>query len=285
MRADWLVACCLFAFSHQIFAEDDNSTDSPTSSSAGVSTVCENTETTNVASVCGTSTKAKFTINEEMENPLCLVFNAKEDSGDEDSCIATNYTLFYPTVDEFTLIELSSPTGTNGGFGTSDPKDERQRMIRQLKLEAGGVTSNWKTRFEPKLGGSYSVVPFYTLIIEMKNGKIKAMTWDDAGCWGCEASECLNDMDCSVDSRTCGKAITTDDDKDIEEPPVTNCNVKVYVGWFGTDANGRYSTSAGKRLSRFRKYSLATAYDSALSSVDGLAKSIGNAFTGNNNDD
>ena len=42
------------------------------------------------------------------------------------------------------------------------------------------------------------------------------------------------------------------------------CDLKVFVVWTGTDAGGNYLKSANKRFSRFRQFSVSTAYQSAL---------------------
>lgn len=214
-------------------------------------------------SQCGTSSSATFTINEMMNDPICLAINLDPDTSND--CIATNYTLFYPKIDEFTLLELKQGDQTNGGFAGLRVVGVQGKM-RQIKVEVGGKTSTWKTRIKTMKDGSL-VVPFYTLIIEMNKGQVKQLTWDD-GCWGCEnsgdetGSVCLEKKDCAVNAEKCGG-------------DGTNCNVKVYIGWFGTDANGRYTTSAGKRISRFRKYSLADAYNTAKESTTSVVEEAG----------
>lgn len=42
------------------------------------------------------------------------------------------------------------------------------------------------------------------------------------------------------------------------------CDLKIFVVWTGTDASGNYLKSANKRFSRFRQFSVSTAYQSAL---------------------
>jgi hypothetical protein len=46
------------------------------------------------------------------------------------------------------------------------------------------------------------------------------------------------------------------------------CDLKVYIAWAGTDANGRYLTSAGRRFSRFRQYGTSTLYQGAMNVID-----------------
>jgi hypothetical protein len=42
------------------------------------------------------------------------------------------------------------------------------------------------------------------------------------------------------------------------------CDLKIFVVWTGTDSTGQYLKSANRRFSRFRQFSVSTAYQSAL---------------------
>lgn len=44
-----------------------------------------------------------------------------------------------------------------------------------------------------------------------------------------------------------------------------DCDLKIYVGWYGTDTSGGYLTSASKRLSAFRSWSVVDVFESARS--------------------
>jgi hypothetical protein len=69
-------------------------------------------------------------------------------------------------VDEFTLLELTQPdASTGGGYGVDDAKTEKQRNITMLKLEAGNVTSRWRTRVRVTADGQTQVVPFFTVAV------------------------------------------------------------------------------------------------------------------------
>jgi len=46
------------------------------------------------------------------------------------------------------------------------------------------------------------------------------------------------------------------------------CDLKVFVTWTGTDSNGKFLTSAGRRFSRYRQYGTASVYQGALNVVD-----------------
>ena len=50
----------------------------------------------------------------------------------------------------------------------------------------------------------------------------------------------------------------------------------MYLGWYGTDVNGRYLTSAGKRFSNFRSYSANAAAQSAANTAQANSPAFGN---------
>lgn len=46
--------------------------------------------------------------------------------------------------------------------------------------------------------------------------------------------------------------------------PTSSCDLKIFVTWTGTDKNGQYLRSAGQRFSRYRQFSTASLFQSAL---------------------
>jgi hypothetical protein len=45
----------------------------------------------------------------------------------------------------------------------------------------------------------------------------------------------------------------------------TTCDLTIYVGWTGTDANGNYLASSGLRMSQFQKYSVSNYFKNVKS--------------------
>jgi len=177
---------------------------------------------------------------EKMTPPLCIVIDD------------VNYIAFYPNVDDFTLLEVQQ------SFGTAW-LDNPQNEPVYIRAEVGAKSSYWRTRSQG-LPPNKITVPFWTLVIEVTDGLVDKLTWDDS-CPLCESSDmCVADRNCGVMHNTCGN---TDADN--------NCNLQIYVSWFGTDADGKYFTSSDKRLSRFRSGSLRGAYDSALKKANNIA--------------
>jgi len=174
-----------------------------------------------------------------MNPPLCLVINGK------------NYVAFYPDVDDFTLLEVEN------SFNASwlDSQDEPV----YVRAEVGTKSSFWRTRSQGRGAGKITV-PFWTLVIEMTDGIVDRLTWDDS-CPLCSSSDlCVEAKNCGVAHSSCGNNAESN-----------NCNLQIYLGWFGTDADGKYLTSSDKRLSRFRSGSLLGAYDSALKKANNIA--------------
>jgi hypothetical protein len=151
-------------------------------------------------------------------------------------------------------------------------------------------------------GSQIYTIPFYTIIVSLSQGKVSYITFDD-GCYFCASNgaECIST---AVDLNT-STAVPTSELLGCREPasycypassnganestssnttvlPLSPCDLKVFVVWTGTDAAGTYLTSAGRRLSRFRQYASASAYQSGLNAVadaTSLAYTVANSAT------
>jgi hypothetical protein len=53
----------------------------------------------------------------------------------------------------------------------------------------------------------------------------------------------------------------------------TACDITLYVGWTGTDKSGNYLSSAGLRMSQFKKYSISSYFKKVASSFSSLLPS------------
>mmetsp|Transcript_1370 Transcript_1370/g.1356 ORF Transcript_1370/g.1356 Transcript_1370/m.1356 type:complete len:143 (+) Transcript_1370:200-628(+) len=102
------------------------------------------------------------------------------------------------------------------------------------------------------------VAPVYSVVVEMKDGKVKDVVWDndcdlcDYGCLTDTGDVCTVDL-CSLNTNS-------------TDPLKSDCDPKIYVSWMGKDDSGNYLMSAGYRISQFRKYSLYDTYKSAKKS-------------------
>jgi len=123
----------------------------------------------------------------------------------------------------------------------SDPKSRRTATSITTDSKTGEITSSIDY-----------VVPYWVAIINMQDGVPKSIQWDD-GCYACSGDACINQT-CAVDINSCYP---------IDPTSQTDCDLKVYIAWFGTDSSGTYLTSAGKVPSRFLEYSVSSAVSSA----------------------
>jgi len=177
---------------------------------------------------------------DKMMPPFCVVIDDQY------------YVAFYPNVDDFTLLEVEDSFGAPW-------LDSPQNNPVYIRAEVGTKSSFWRTRSQGT-GAGMLTVPFWTIVIEVTNGLVDTLTWDDS-CPLCSSSDlCVEGRNCGVPHTSCGNAASDD-----------NCNLQIYVAWFGTDVDGNYFTSSDKRLSRFRSGSLAGAYASALTKANNIA--------------
>lgn len=107
--------------------------------------------------------------------------------------------------------------------------------------------------------GDFDVFPFLTAIIDVKEGKVQGIAWDDA-CVFCPKDTCKENIynyngeksenppnkSCFFTQEECNK-ISKD------EP---TCDITLYVVWTGTDVDGRAFQSSGYRFSAFPPASL-----------------------------
>ena len=108
-------------------------------------------------------------------------------------------------------------------------------------------------------GPSGKIYPFLTAIINVNQGVVQGITWDDA-CVFCSKDECeRNTFDfngnmgsesefqqpvggCFVTKEQCDTAV---------QEGRTDCDLVLYVVWSGTDANGNGFQSSANRFSEF----------------------------------
>lgn len=108
--------------------------------------------------------------------------------------------------------------------------------------------------------------------------QIQGVTWDD-GCYFCDPDTCEPNL---YSSATNGSSSKLSDEgytcySDIAdcsgENATATCDITLYVGWTGTDKNGNYLSSAGLRMSQFKKYSISSYFKKITNSFSNLLPS------------
>jgi len=166
---------------------------------------------------------------------------------------------FYVNVEDFSLMQIVANGNFTGAF---------DNPAMWFQAEFSGSATSIKHRRPQIASDNGFYVPFWTLIITLIDGTISNLEWDD-GCLSCSGDQCV-DSTCALDAGTCysNDAGTTVD-----------CEPKIFVGWYGTDRSGVYLTSAGERLSRFREWSVNSAYDGAVQTADVQFTGVSDRYT------
>jgi len=103
------------------------------------------------------------------------------------------------------------------------------------------------------------IFPYYTAIIDVEDGKVRGITWDDA-CIFCAEKECkentFNYNGVPQDRESSGQPTqgcfkTENECNDAIASDVAECDLTFYVVWTGTDANGVAFQSSAFRFSQF----------------------------------
>ena len=165
--------------------------------------------------------------------PVCVVFS-------NGKTIA-----FKPTLDKYSAVEVSE------SYQESYQEMNSESDIK-VQLKAGGVISSSL----PYIRNDKEVAPIMNVVFRVDEGEVTEVIWD-THCDLCD-EKCLEfegEEVCSFDKP--GSAI---DYKDY--------NLKVFMSWIGTDSDGFHLTSAGYRMSQFRKYSLYKNYEEARKSFN-----------------
>jgi hypothetical protein len=120
------------------------------------------------------------------------------------------------------------------------------------------------------------VYPYLTAIIDVKDGEVIGITWDDA-CVFCGSDKCeentldFNGVEATQKSSgqpTKGCYITQEDcNTVVAEDSRTDCDLLIYVVWTGTDSDGKTFQSAANRFSNFPSQELQTRLQDNLPKV------------------
>mmetsp|Transcript_74477 Transcript_74477/g.91514 ORF Transcript_74477/g.91514 Transcript_74477/m.91514 type:complete len:232 (+) Transcript_74477:32-727(+) len=196
---------------------------------------------------CGTSSDDIFTKNEK--SPLiCLQFDGLSSDADptyDGPFSAGSGQLYFlsQTVDLFTLNQFN---------GSSLHRDQWSGNENgKITIEAGGINSTSR-QINTNLDADPLYVTQLTTIISLVDGKVSAIDWDDT-CAACGDEFCVNG-NCGIPRESCVNG-------DI------NCELKIYISWYGTDKNGEYLLSAGQRISQFEDSTAESYYNYVKDSI------------------
>lgn len=189
----------------------------------------------------------------------------------------TNFSIYFNAAYE----DIVNGQPQNGG---DDDTGTLQGNIT-IHLAAQSQLSYLRVYYNPS---THRVYPFLTAIIDVHNGAVVGITWDDS-CVFCESSKCeeitynfdgessasnpaiskspsrgcyFQQEQCNKNSRTGGQ----------------DCDVAVYVVWSGTDVNGKVFRSSAYRFSQFPPNRLRDALVDHIPAVPNFGLDILNPF-------
>lgn len=152
-------------------------------------------------------------------------------------------------VDEYTVLEIPDSYDF-----VKDKAPETVIVHPQLGNTGYYGPANWYSVKSAKV-----VQPVMHLVIQVSEGNLVGMRWVD-GCHGCNVStpaDCRKQTFSFIDyfrngsvsqtNQVCGMNYCADTDKKHY------CNLKLYIGWEGTDFNGNYLVTTSQMLPNFAK--------------------------------
>jgi len=173
--------------------------------------------------------------------------------------------VYFPLVDKFSVLNINvHPTGyslTNNtaANGTSSSSNFTLNDILfyntldvYIWLNITGHISPPRYYKNENVTGSF--VGYFTGIVNMVNGNITSVTWDDNNCKECLDYSCIGGLNCGYsyisDADSCNTNSTSSNDNDPDF-----CNIQVYLAWVGTDNADNTCTSFSYAPSQFSQYS------------------------------
>jgi len=208
---------------------------------------------------CGTNNDAK--IYAHKKSAICVVLSGP-DSWQQPTASKYSRFMFTPKVDSLTKLEIA-----NSWVGLRT--DENDLLIKNftnpsVHVESGKALSYIK-RYRGLLDDTSKTPvtwPYMTAIINVDEGDITGITWDD-GCYFCENHKCQQNTFDFKGSQVTDDALASPNCylKDTEcqgeaGKVAENCPMSIYVVWTGSDGNGKLLKSAEMRFSQYKSYSV-----------------------------
>ena len=208
---------------------------------------------------CGLNANTKLVKGES--SSLCLVISGP-DSWESTTSQKYARFMYEVSVDDFAKLSIANSfAGLRGGDNDLLLANYTNPSIH---VESG-IAISYIKRYRGLLDDTTNTAvtwPYMTAIINVDMGEITGITWDD-GCHFCEETSCADNtydfrsnkiMDDNLADSNC--YVLDDECASADGKFADNCQVTVYAVWTGTDAQGKLLTSAEKRFSQYKRYSV-----------------------------
>ncbi len=135
-----------------------------------------------------------------------------------------------------------------------------QKMYQRITVSGGSAVAT-------------TTIPVFTVVVAVEQGVPQSVVYDD-GCYFCDeaGASCVGNVfvnSTSTVPNTAGSAFRScASPTQCTSTSGGDCDLKIFVTWTGTDANGAYFESANMRFSRFRQFGVGQYYDDVVSGVN-----------------
>lgn len=157
---------------------------------------------------------------------------------------------FKPNADQYTRIKIEN---TYNDYISQPIYDFVEESDISVMTASGQGISFLRKLYD---GEQSYVFPYLTAIIDVKDGVVDGILWDDA-CVFCAKQKCLENTynfdgtEAIIDEPSKGCYITKERCDELHESGGNDCDLTVYFVWTGTDEDGKPMTSSNKRFSLF----------------------------------
>ncbi|GBG45181.1 hypothetical protein CBR_g78629 [Chara braunii] len=166
----------------------------------------------------------------------------------------TEVSVFRPRVDEITILR----------FSLADADRLRTKGLDAFSVFATGTENKDRLAAPRRWFVGNSIVPSYTLIVNLDKGKLESFRWKRESCRFCGDGQCISYFDGYPDAQS-SCAFDRSTSQQCKEAPM-RCELAIQVTWAGTDKDSAVLKS-WYQVDSLGKYSLSDLYVKAETSV------------------
>jgi len=217
---------------------------------------------------CGLKSDPDMPLRIGTQSVVCLTLAPGGDWEDSTVVPARRYA-FKAKTDDYSHLAIP---GSYDYLVNNDEQLEADDITIHVNSQKG--LSFLRKYYDRKLDRIY---PYLTAIIDVKDGVVKGIAWDNA-CIFCGSSRCIentynfNGEQSELDEPTKGcylerKECTDEKEGSNEKDEFNKCDISVYVVWTGTDLNRDVMKSSNSRFSAFSNSQVTRLLKNALARV------------------
>jgi len=191
---------------------------------------------------CVTESNPSGLVKSDTETAICL--SVGENVGDWASGVDVKRYTFAPIADDYSRFHIEG--------SWQDAKSNNLISNVTVFASSGQSLSFVRKYYDEGVG----VFPYLTAIVDVQDGVVKGIAWDDASIFCGQDRSDENTFDFSGQEAkpkepTKGCFLTRDECETLHAAGSSECDLTLYVVWTGTDSKGMYFKSSSRRFSAF----------------------------------